>query len=75
MTMTWGQFLDHDLTLTEANETLDCGVNNEPCPQREGCIGITILRDDELLRNRGAQCIPLGRSAIKEGQQVSDNFC
>ena len=31
LTMTWGQFLDHDVTLTELPEDLDCGINNAPC--------------------------------------------
>ena len=33
MVMTWGQFLDHDVTLTELIEGVDCGGNNEPCAE------------------------------------------
>ena len=74
--MTWGQFLDHDITLTALTPDVECGVNDEPCPIREGCTGIDILKGDELSNNQSAECIPLRRSAqTKDGQQVSSvNF-
>jgi len=77
LTMTWGQFLDHDITLTEMEE-VDCGSNqNEPCPQRPGCIGIDILPGQfpsQLLRfNQSVRCINLRRSARDgNGDQVSE---
>ena len=72
VTMTWGQFLDHDLTLTPFIPPQDCGVNDEPCPDRVGCIGIDILEGDELSNNQSAQCIPLRRSLQDEdGENVS----
>lgn len=72
VTMTWGQFLDHDITLTQQNETVECGNNSLPCRgPEEGCIGIDILQGNELRDNRSALCMPLRRSAIKNGEQVS----
>jgi len=71
MTMIWGQFLDHDITLTQLNESAECGNNSLPCRgPEEGCIGIDILQGNELRDNRSAVCIPLRRSAIKNGEQV-----
>ena len=73
VTMTWGQFLDHDITLTQENNTADCGNNSLPCRGHdEGCISIDILKGNELKDNRSAVCIPLRRSAIQDGEQVSD---
>ena len=72
MTMTWGQFVDHDITLTELIESLECGPNNEPCSNQDGCIGIDIEIGNELLGSRNAQCIPLRRSSQNaDGEQVS----
>ncbi|KAJ7374149.1 hypothetical protein OS493_009487 [Desmophyllum pertusum] len=72
VTMTWGQFLDHDITLTQGNETVECGNNSLPCRGPEvGCIGIDILQGNELRDNQSAVCMPLSRSAIKNGQQVN----
>ena len=71
MTMAWGQFLDHDITLTQANEIVECGNNSLPCRgPEEGCIGIDILQGNELRDNRNAVCMPLRRSAMKNGEQV-----
>lgn len=61
LTMTWGQFLDHDVTLTELPE-LDCGINNAPCRPIPGCVNIKIPNGLELLFNESVQCIPLARS-------------
>lgn len=72
MTMTWGQFLGHDIVLTQKNESVSCGDNNLPCKgPKEGCIGIDVLPGNELETNRTAVCMPLKRSAIKNGEQVS----
>lgn len=72
VTMTWGQFLDHHITLTQNNETVECGNNSLPCRgPDEGCIGIEILQGNELRDNQSAVCIPLRRSAIRDGEQVS----
>lgn len=72
MTMTWGQFIDHDITLTELTPGVECGTNNEPCVQRPGCFGIDIERvADQLSSNTSAQCIPLRRSLNLQGEQVS----
>ena len=71
VTMIWGQLLDHDITLTQLNESVECGDNSLPCRgPEEGCIGIDILQGNELRDNRSAVCIPLRRSAIKNGEQV-----
>ena len=72
LTMTWGQFIDHDVTLTELTPNVDCGVNNEPCQQIPDCVNIKIPNGEELLFNQSAQCIPLPRSLRDgEGNQVS----
>ena len=69
--MTWGQFLDHDITLTEVEEA-ECGTNDEVCPIRPECIGINILPGDELEVNQTFKCIPTPRSfRDKNGEQVS----
>ena len=73
MTMTWGQFIDHDITLTELTPNVECGTNNEPCVVRDGCIGIPLTERnaDRLEFNQSAECIPLRRSLISsDGQQV-----
>ena len=75
ITMSWGQFLDHDITLTEAEEA-ECGNNIAPCPERPGCIGIPILPGDELGINNTFRCIPLRRSfRDRNGDQVSRVIC
>lgn len=72
LAMVWGQFLDHDITLTQLNKSVECGNNSLPCRgPEEGCIGIDILQGNELKDNQSAVCIPLRRSAIKNGEQAS----
>ena len=79
MVMTWGQFLDHDLTLTEfavgVNPQLDCGTNQEPCPsliEKPLCFGVNITSDVTLSGDPSAQCTPLARSEQNDnGDQVS----
>lgn len=74
MTMLWGSFIDHDFTLTVSNATQGCGTNDAPCPTDvPGCVSIPISQadpDDRLKNNQSVQCIPLSRSAIKNGEQV-----
>lgn len=73
LVMTWGQFLDHDITLTEM-EGSDCGTNANACRQSPGCIGIDILSGEGLRANRSFKCIPLRRSFRNlQGQQVSQS--
>ena len=75
LTMTWGQFLDHDVTLTELPEGLDCGINNAPCQPIPECVNIKIPNGLELLFNDSVQCIPLPRSVRNpDGNQVSGVF-
>ncbi|XP_068677746.1 peroxidasin-like [Montipora foliosa] len=73
LTMHWGQFIDHDIALTEMIQA-DCGNNRDPCPVRpKECLSVSIsplnLRlkfDPEFL------CIPLRRSAqTKDGEQIN----
>lgn len=79
MTMAWGSFIDHDFTLTASNQTQGCGTNNEQCPTNNpGCVSISISQanpDDRLKNNLSAQCIPLSRSAQKQGEQVCFSVC
>lgn len=77
MTMIWGQFLSHDIVLTQSNESAQCGNNSTPCKgPRKGCISIDILSRNELLGHQTAKCIPLKRSAISpDGEQVSSFKC
>ena len=73
LTMTYGQFLDHDITLTKLTQGVECGINNEPCPQNPDCINIDIPVGEELQFNQTAKCIPLPRSFRDEdGEQVSE---
>ena len=77
--MTWGQFVDHDLTLTEftvgVDPQTDCGGTMEPCPNRTlkpDCFGVDIFRGNELLGDPDARCTPLARSERDDnGEQVS----
>ena len=73
VTMTWGQFIDHDVTLTELTPNVECGNNTTPCVNQEGCIVISLhnLKKKERLEfNRSANCIPLKRSFRRNGEQV-----
>ena len=73
LTMTWGQFLDHDITLTELTQGVECGINNETCSQNPDCVNIDIPVGEELQFNQTAKCIPLPRSLRNEnGEQVSE---
>ena len=72
VTMTWGQFIDHDIALTEM-VLAECGNNEEACPLRpKECIGIDIRSPNLRLRfNPEFKCIPLRRSSQdKNGEQV-----
>ena len=79
MVMTWGQFLDHDLTLTEftvgVDPQLDCGTNQERCPsliEKPDCFGVNISSRLRLLGDPSARCTPLVRSERNsQGNQVS----
>ena len=73
LTMTWGQFLDHDITLTEVEEVEEggCGTNDQVCPRRPECISIDINPGDGLEVNPTFKCIPTSRSIRdSKGQQV-----
>lgn len=72
VTMTWGQFLDHDLTLTQLVPDVDCGVQEKPCIDIKGCTNIEIPATAPLVNNQSAQCIPLRRaSQNEEGEQLN----
>ena len=78
MVMTWGQFLDHDLTLTELTplgEGVTCGTNSGPClgtSDNPDCISIPIPPSQVLRGDPSATCMPFSRSARNgAGEQVS----
>ena len=72
LTMTWGQFIDHDVTLTALTPGVECGSNNAPCViDINNCVGIDIEDGQNLAFNESAQCIPLSRSVRNAyGNQV-----
>ena len=81
LTMTWGQFVDHDVTLTEPTplpENVTCGTNEAACVvDGQNCIGIDIIHPSPFGPSQmlgglpTAKCIPLTRSTrTPEGQQV-----
>ena len=82
LTMTWGQFLDHDVTLTELTplpENVTCGTNEAACVvDGQNCIGVDIIHPSPFGPSQKlgglptAKCIPLRRSTrTPEGEQVN----
>lgn len=79
VTMTWGQFMDHDLTLTEfdvdVNPQVDCGGPLVPCPSlasNPNCFGVNITTGNNLFSDTAVKCTPLARSEQNDyGEQVS----
>ena len=65
MTMIWGQFIDHDLTLA-APQKIDCPTQKDKCtkePNRGECFGIPVPESDPHFPNVGVQCLHLVRNA------------
>ena len=65
MTMIWGQFIDHDLTLA-APQKIDCPTQGDKCtkePNRGECFGIPVPENDPHFPNVGVKCLHLVRSA------------
>ena len=58
LTMNWGQFMDHDITLAEAQ-----GINCESSNSNPECINIEVPFDDVTFRNRGVMFFQLERDA------------
>ncbi|XP_015755474.1 PREDICTED: thyroid peroxidase-like [Acropora digitifera] len=82
LTMTWGQFVDHDVTLTETTplpENVTCGTNEAACVvDGQNCIGVDIIHPSPFGPSQvlgglpTAKCIPLTRSTrTPEGQQIN----
>ena len=61
LTMNFGQFMDHDITLAEAQ-----GLNCEPPTNNSECINIDIPSDDAIFRDREVDFIELERDAPHE---------
>ncbi|KAJ7374153.1 hypothetical protein OS493_009493 [Desmophyllum pertusum] len=60
MAMTWGQYLDHDITLA-AQQDISCdGTCNDLTRE---CFGISIPVDDPHFPKVGVSCIALKRDA------------
>lgn len=58
LTMNWGQFMDHDITLAEA-QGLNCESEN-PNPE---CINIQVPFNDVVFRSRGVHFMEVERDA------------
>lgn len=58
LAMNWGQFMDHDLSLAEAQ-----GINCEEEEKNPECINIYIPEDDVAFRSRDIKFIELERDA------------
>ena len=63
--LSWGQFLDHDLTATATNKApestaIPCCEQSEVHPE---CFPITIPENDKFYRDKGVQCMDFVRSA------------
>ena len=61
LVMNFGQFMDHDITLAEAQ-----GLNCEPPTKNPECINIEIPKDDDVFRDRDIDFIELERDAPHE---------
>ena len=66
LAMNFGQFMDHDMTLAEAQ-----GLNCEPPTKNPECINIEIPHDDAIFRDREVDFIELERDAPHE----PESFC
>uniref|UniRef100_A0A1W7R9Z5 Peroxidase n=1 Tax=Hadrurus spadix TaxID=141984 RepID=A0A1W7R9Z5_9SCOR len=67
MVMSWGQFVDHDITLTPISRTVDngmincCPIQNSTHPQ---CLPIVLREDDPFYSRFNQNCINFVRSAM-----------
>lgn len=58
LTMNWGQFMDHDLTLAEFP-----GINCEPPTKDPECVNIEIPENDVIFRSKGVFDIEMERDS------------
>ena len=64
----WGQFLDHDITLsaetrdTRTGKTPKCCDGSGPGPAHPNCLPIEIPADDDFFRQHGQRCMNFVRT-------------
>lgn len=65
LTMNWGQFMDHDITLAEFP-----GINCEPPTDNPECVNIHIPENDTIFLDRDVEEFEVERDAIHKPEKV-----
>ena len=61
MTMTWGQYMDHDVTLGQQPTDLDCPSGKIPCSNAGECFGISVPDNDPHFLRINVTCLRMKR--------------